>query len=169
MSRKEMFIFCVALFFMCSCNDEGVIVLDDYIVKDTTQYTLEQTEWNLVLFVDAENNTSRKPIFPSWYKGDVMYVLVFNEPTEPVDNMSNEDFWAFAEANRFFGHFVIDYTNSTIQLYKIWTTAVGIIDENDEENYKYGIRNSTEFEITATQLKLFYNDRKNYLLFNRRK
>ena len=152
---------------MCSCNDEGVILLDDYIVKDTTQYTLEQTEWNLVLFVDAENNTSREPI-----KGPYLlpnsYTLSFHSAIEdPSFFCDTTYFTGMAHINSIEGCYSANNANSTIQVTFLWGTAVHPNFENDEANYCYGIHYSTEFEITATQLKLFYNDRKNYLLFKR--
>jgi len=65
----------------------------------------------------------------------------------------------------------MNYANSTINVYKskFMVNAIYLVYENDESNYWAGIRNATEFEANSKHLKLFYNDKKDYLLFNRRK
>ena len=49
-----------------SCNDEGVVVLDDYIVKDTTQEnSLIETKWKFVNGFDISGN---KLLDTNWFK-----------------------------------------------------------------------------------------------------
>ena len=60
-----------------ACNDEGIIVLDDYIVKDTT-ISLTGTKWKLVGFYNIEKNEIKVP--PDLTDCECYYTLEFNEP-----------------------------------------------------------------------------------------
>jgi hypothetical protein len=73
------------------------------------------------------------------------------------------------------GWIKVDYTNSTAQFYfHMATTAVECSKDSDEDNYLNALENypnlfqTINFEVNSKKLKWFYNDNKNYLLFERR-
>ena len=155
------------LFFTAACSDDGVIYIDNYLVKDTTQYRLENTSWKLAYFVDVENGTKREPIIASLPYPLPSYTIYFCDTIDLYFCENATPLKGMADVNVIYGCYVVDYTASSIKTYNVWNTAVYVPPESDEDNYVYSICNATTFEITKNQLKLFYNDKKNYLLFNK--
>jgi len=168
----------IAVVFFAGCMDSDgnltyKIRVDakDFLVEEPPLKTLVGTEWKLVAFVDVENNTSRPPIYGQHPYIDDCYTIYF-------DSVGSEPYWhcdyptfftGFADHNDILaGCYFANYADLTFQVNKpIMTTAVGTNVENDEKNFLAGLRDSEEFELTTKHLKLFYNNKKNYLLFNR--
>ena len=170
-------------FFASSCLDENGDITykirvnaKDFLVEEPPLKTLVGTEWKLVAFVDVENNTSRPPIYnPMW---DPSYTDTNDSYTIYFDSTDVDESWwcdnptfftAPADCNTIYGCYLANYTDFTVKIDKMLITAMYLAYENDEGNYESGIRHTEEFELTTKHLKLFYNNKKNYLLFNRRK
>ena len=137
---------------------------------DTTQYFLENTKWKLIAFVDNENNTSRPPL-NVWNIVDTdpyFYIIYFRDSSQNTTDADVLPFVSHTDCNGILGCYTVNYNNSTIQRYEIVMSAVYCLFDTDEDNYWTGLYYAQEFEITINHLKIFYNNRKNYLWFERR-
>ena len=154
-----------------ACNDDGIIVIDDYIVKDTTNYPLVGTRWYLVAFVDVENNITTYPdrsdypeeyLHPDSLKKTSDYFLHFFNDTQcrgirycryvginyNIDS-SVSVCWKF-------NNFEVKYYNECGEMGEPLLYAAAL---EKVQSYTYTKK------TTPHQLKLFYDDEKKYLLF----
>jgi len=154
--KKNIFII-VAL--MClfgfTCNDDNIIVIDmnDYLVKDTTNKFLVETSWKLLGFFDVEKNelTEVGPNIDA-------YTLIF---------ASEIQLHGRGLPNLLAGFYKCNYSLSSFDTidFRSMTSAM---PSEDEILYVEAMNKIKLFLFTEDELKLFYNDKKNYLLFNRR-
>jgi len=170
LKRRLINFMSVLLFLFSSCNNSGIIVIDanDYLVKDTTKWNLENTKWHLVAFVDLEAQTMREPLNVKNINDPDRYTLNFSDQSDSTDTTTISGIFGRADLNDFWGCYNVNYNNSTIRFYKIFKTGADPLFENDEDNYFSVIWDIVEFKIYKNYLQLFYNDKKKYLLFERR-
>ena len=152
----------ISLTFTASCSDDGVIYIDNYIVKDTTQYRLENTSWKLAYFVDIENNTKREPNNP--FTNPEIYTIYFDSTMDDQIGLG-ENSYSMGVIGIVYYDYSANYIDLTIKFKEMFSFGAHPIDPYDDDNFYDAILNTTAFELTKNQLKLFYNNRKNYLLF----
>ena len=165
---KKMLILLLLLFLFSNYNSKSIIVIDanNHLKKDTTK--LENTKWKLIAFVDVEAKKMREPL-------DVMnipylerYTINFGDQSDSTDTTTISGIFGSADLNDFWGCYNVNYNNSTIRFYNVMQTAMYLPFENDEDNYFVVFDGTREFIIYNNYLQLFYNDKKNYLLFERK-
>ncbi|MPN26491.1 hypothetical protein SDC9_173916 [bioreactor metagenome] len=61
----------------------------------------------------------------------------------------------------------MDYTHSTIDMHNR-LLRIAMQDTHDGELYHTALEAAKTFELSDTELKLYYNNGKNYLLFKKR-
>ena len=136
---------------------------------DTTQYFLENTKWKLIAFVDNENNTTRPYLnIKNIINDDMWYTLDFLEQSDSTDTTTISGIVGTAEINDIYACYNVNYNNSTVHFYEVMQTGAYLLYENDESNFFTVLWGTKVFEITKNHLKIFYNDKKNHLLFERR-
>jgi len=125
---------------------------------------LEGTSWTLVGFFDVGKNELKE--------ADRNFV---DEPYREILVRSCEghcytlgfleygDVGGATVVNSFMGGYVVDYTHSTIEFREMDISMAE--DPEDGERYYRDLRCVQAFELNDAELKLYYNNRKNYLLF----
>ena len=126
--------------------------------------TLVGTEWKLTAFVELENNRSRKSISP--FTNPEIYTLYFD--SSMIDDIIPQSVRSIPVTEVAYYDYNANYIDSTIVFKAGLFSGHWSPNRYDDDNFSYAILNSTKFDANSNQLKLFYNDRKNYLLFNRR-
>ena len=159
---------------LTSCNETSV---------PPEPLKLEGTAWKLLYFVDVENNTKRDPEYHKVYMmGDSLevkphkldFTLAFNcDSIYSIEYMRETPFRLSGASIRNYlmcneeDELFIDY-NSNILTARMWQTLV-YGETNDGKLYLniFVGKHSFPFELSADTLKLFYNDKKNCLIFRR--
>ena len=115
--------------------------------------TLINTNWKLVAFADVETGVTQEP----QRFADKCYHIKFSEDTT---------FSGFSSNTKIGGTYIIDKENSKIKI----SLFFGIISSSifeilDGKQYIEALNNVQSFSFQDEELKLYYNDNKNYLLF----
>ena len=112
---------------------------------------LTGTQWKLIGFVDAVADTMKiaEP------ESENCYLISFNK---------NKKILGFGGCNTLIGKYDIDYNTNTINIYDIGGTLI-YCPTYDEELYIESLNKVAFFSIQEEELRLFYNNRHNYLLF----
>jgi len=125
--------------------------------------TLFDTEWKLFGFFDAEKN---KLVAPERIDCEDCYTLGFSLDSTGV--LSNREYGIAGGVmviNGFTAYYIADYTLSTIYFHdKLSTLIAETHDGNKYSNALFG-GGSRTFELMDACLKLYYNDKKDYLLY----
>jgi len=119
--------------------------------------TLAYTKWKLIGFFDVNENKLTEPVVAE--SCDNCYTLQFYDTTGCNGR---------AVKNSFRGYYRANYTYSTIEF--VDSLSETLVEEPDEEANRYlaDLQNVNAFELKDVELKLYYNNKKNYLLFKRR-
>ena len=140
----------------------------DIVTQDTTLYAkwegntlqktnLQGTEWKLIGIVDVEvdNLTELEP-----KDCEKCYTLTFD---------TDSTFLTFSSVNELGGGYIADYENYSFQIIYFGGTKIGEI--GDGELYVKPFENMTlqSFSLTENELRLYYNNKKKYLLFKLQK
>jgi len=165
---KKMLILLLLLFLFSNYNSKSVIIIDanKHLKKDTTK--LENTKWKLIAFVDVEAKKMREPLNVKNLTDPDRYTIKFGDTLFTTDTSVVLAFAAQADFNCTSGYYIVNYSKSTIYIYEIYSTGIHLLFENDEDNYDDCLYYPQEFIIYNNYLQLFYNDKKNYLLFERK-
>jgi len=117
---------------------------------------LAGTEWKLVHLFDSETNTI-KILEPDFVES--AYVVLFATDTTVLK--------ATTTNNRYICDYSINYFDSTINF--LQCTFMTYAPENYPDALLFfdGLTKMQSFSFTEEELKLFYNDKKNYLLLKR--
>lgn len=113
---------------------------------------LSETSWKLLGFYSLSNNELQKSLPEDC---DDCYVLTFSK-----DGLVNGK----TASNIFEGTY--SARKGLIAIMNCNTTKVGEV--YDGNKFYMSLLNSTHYSFSDTQLKLFYNNKQNYLLFKRR-
>ena len=111
---------------------------------------LEDTEWKLTAFVDTQTGTLTEPEPKSCNE---CYTLKFETNT----------LCGVTSSNRFCGDYKIDYEVHSIRISNIAGDEKG--EQGYGSQYYRDLLAVQSFSYNKNELKLFYNDKKNYLLF----
>ena len=168
----------------------GLTACNETSVPPPEPLKLEGTAWKLVYFVDVENNTKREPEYhPVEVTGGHIidhkphpkdFTLAFGIDTFYVPDTSyphmthGRKLTGLAVINYLMksdydSNFSIDYNSNILTTGSMSATAVGgeTKDANLYLNILCGKNQSFPFELSADTLKLFYNDKKNCLIYRR--
>ena len=111
---------------------------------------LTDNKWRLVGFVDAETETI-KEVYPT---DDWCYTLTFKKNGKCSGSTSS---------NTFEGKYKINYNKHSIH---ISTTRITVANEWTDGNiYAESLFEANAFSIQEDKLKLYYNNKQNYLLY----
>jgi hypothetical protein len=122
--------------------------------NNTNDINLANTEWKLIAFVDITNDTSITPtLLP--YDNDT-YTLNFTNDTLLKGRSSS---------NYLGGHYKV-YQNDSISLKVAQQTFA--LEINEGNLFVESLNNVSSYHISDNSLKLYYNNRHNYLKFERR-
>ena len=141
-----------------SGNDTSRYLLFKKIEKRTCPKLdcLIGTEWKMEGTVDVETGDLKVYEYPYPYGYDKCYILIFD---------SDWHFYGFSDVNDIFGYYQINY--STGEFYcNIGGTKV--FYTGDSAKWTILFPQIRSFSLEDNQLKLYYNDHKNYLLFRPR-
>lgn len=120
--------------------------------KENLKNNITNVKWHLTKFVDLANHTETLPI-PSddthsyWIK------------------LCNDTIQGRGLANEMLGAYTI--SENQIQISIFGYTKIGIINPNHEEEFFSAIEKAESFNIERKTLHLYYNDRNNYLKFEK--
>jgi hypothetical protein len=117
--------------------------------------SLKGTTWKLVGFADVETGTLRKAV-PEDCKR--CYTITFNTDStcyghgfsNPID----------------YGIYKVDYEMSKIKI--IYVVVTKVVPYFDENLFVETVNMVQYFSMQEDELKLYYNNKKNYLLFNKK-
>ncbi|MDR0542304.1 MAG: META domain-containing protein [Dysgonamonadaceae bacterium] len=112
---------------------------------------LQGTTWKLVGFADVETGTLRKAV-----PEDCL-------PCYTITFITDTTFTGKASSNLIHGHYKIDYEMSHMQI--ICGTMTEVVPYFDEELFVETMNLVQSFALQEDEMRLYYNDRKNYLLF----
>lgn len=121
--------------------------------NNPTTTKLSGTKWTLVGFYDVEKD-SLKEAEP---KDEQCYNLSFDTDTTISGTSSTNKIWGAYKAN---------YELSTIQITNLGGTEINELF--DGQLYMESLWQVNFFTITNKELKLYYSDKKNYLLYNQK-
>lgn len=140
---KLILLLLVAVCWSCQKNDN-----EQGDIGELT--SLEGTQWKMISFVDTEAGVSKEaePI------GEKYYILRFND-----DNMMV----GFSSTNELHGSYEADYSINNINITIEPTTEVNEL--HDGNKYIELLNNTQGFSLKNNELRLYYTDKKNYLLF----
>lgn len=135
---------------------------DDIVFKDKTKITGEEqlkslvgTKWKLVGFVETKtgNLKEAEPLD----KGDVgAYAIHFANDTTIFSRTSTNSINVTCKFN---------YLNNEIIVKQVLRTEVGEMF-GDGEEFINSLMSLSRFEVNTKQLKMYYNNGDNYLLYN---
>ena len=166
-----LFAIIIALFSftVSSCNDDGNS--SKRVNEFQENHSIIGT-WKLIAFVDVKNNTYREP---DYYvikdvDGNSIKDTIKDESiknTKYLLSFDNDTLLSgFTFNNLMNGSYSINY--NTDKLHIQCGAATYIAEYSDGELYPICLNMVETFSFTDKELKLFYNNQKNYLLFNRR-
>ncbi len=146
----------VLLFAACEKKNECEKTNTSPII-DSQQSTLENTKWKLVGFVDVAEECLKRAEptkdCGKYYNCEKFYTLHFTDSI----------LYGYTTTNSFNAISDIDYTKNTIQVKITLTPEVGEMDDG----YLYSdiLHEVQSFSFQNNELRLYYNNRKNYLLY----
>lgn len=135
----------LGLFFSCEEKDGN---------NEKTNNPLKNTEWKLIEFVDVANNTTKIPE-PS---DSVCYRLEFEENLNKLNVHSS--------TNSLSGDYIINTENYSLLIKNLYGTEINEL--YDGNLFMQGIKNTRYYSVSNNILELYYNNRQNYLKFERR-
>jgi len=116
--------------------------------------TLKETVWKLVSFVNVANNEIKEPQPIS----EKCYLLTFNE---------GNTLTGFSSSNELVGTYILNNKNLSIHINIHQATLV--TEAFDGNPYLEALNTAQSFLLHGDELQLYYNDKKNYLLFKLQK
>ena len=141
-------------------NDNGPDDLEIWRLVNHTHYpNLQGTSWKLAGIMDEETGilTELEPI-----ECEKCYRINFNSNGSFNGSAVNIGFFSIC--------YTVNYALSTLQFYKgiVHPDMVDIYDGNIFIiKFVYEFQKLGQFKLTETKLKLYYNDKKNYLLYKK--
>jgi|GEM_PF-2192308 len=156
--KKMIFVLCalaVLAFTVISCdgNSAKTVEVPPAVELPETSYPLGGTSWKLAAIVDAENGMSR---VPDDVRGE-RYTLTFNE---------NGGLSGFSSLNSIGGNYSVDYGAGTLFL-DLWRTDK-CCESDDGGLYLFVLfGRPLKFRQYPQELRIYYNDDKKYLKFNK--
>ena len=138
-----IYLLLVAVCWSCQKNDNGQTKMNE-------STSLQGTQWKLISFVDTETGVSKE----AESKDKRSYTLRFND-----DNTLG----GFSSTNELDGSYEPDYSTNDINITIGQRTFINeLLDGN---KYVDLLNNIQSFSLEKNELRLYYADKKNYLLF----
>jgi len=131
-------------------SEESKVSLKISIIEP--ELTLKGNTWKLVGFVDAETGEINEVETINCYS---CFLLEFN---------TDSTFLTFSSANMLEGRYIVDYKTLSFQVIDFGGEKIGESDENGNL-YCSVMWDIQSFSLQKTKLQLFYNNKKNYLIF----
>jgi hypothetical protein len=149
-----------ALFFSACEKKNDCEKINTTPIIGSQQAILENTKWKLVGFVDVAKGCLKR-VEPTkdcgkYYNCEKFYTLHFTDSI----------LYGYTTMNGFNAIPNIDYTTNSIQIKIILTTEAG--EMGDGYLYCDVLDEVQSFALQNNELRLFYNNKKNYLLFKAR-
>jgi hypothetical protein len=153
--KKHILIFaasCIIIGFFSACEKaKQCEKIETDIIIDECQSTLENTNWKLVGFVDIETGCLKKA-----------------EPTDcnscyTLNFKADSILFGHTSTNSFNAAYIVDYDMNSIQIKVLLSTTVG--EMGDGYLYDSILDKVQFFILQMDELRLYYNDKNNYLLF----
>ena len=150
------------------CVEDSSNKINEQTVLPPTERSLTGTKWKLVGFYDTETKTL-KELEPT--DCEKCYVFIFYPDSigknwldiNPFNNTNA--LGGYACVRPCHGYYKIDYSTSKLEiLFWNMTYAPDFLDGN---LYVETMNKVQNFLFSGEELKLYYNDKKNYLLFKR--
>ena len=140
-------------------NDKKNCLLFISIESPNEPNLLADTDWRLTSFMDVENGEIHMP--DTMIPGDPKkkFVLTFNKDYE---------LGGFSSSNRLIGRYILDEKNSNIHII-IWTQT--FVCETPDGDLYIDALNGVQLQLFSfheNELKLFYNNGKNCLIFKKK-
>lgn len=135
----------LGVFFSCEEKDDN---------NGKTNNPLINTEWKLIEFVDVANNTTKIPE-PS---DSICYRLEFEENLNKLNVHSS--------TNSLSGEYIINTENYSLLIKNLYGTEINEV--YDGNLFMQGIKNTRYYSVSNNILELYYNNRQNYLKFERK-
>ncbi len=146
MKKYSLILLIILVFAMAGCTDGNG-------GNNPTTMKLIGTKWKLVGFYDVEKD-SLKEVDPK--DCGECYTLEFN--TDSI-------FSIFSSVNELRGEYIADYNNYSFQIIDFGGTKVGEYDDGNLYAEPFWNKDFQIFSLRGKELKLFYNGKKDYLLF----
>jgi hypothetical protein len=158
--KNKIFMLCMFVVLMVTVTncDSGVSP------EEKGERMLFDTRWKLAGFYDVERNELREPRYgeiPFDLEHDRWYTLHFLSATD--DHMGAHQANGISVGNMAGCAYIADYALSTFVFFHVTTLVTN--DFYDGQDYIDALQDVQAFELKDTSLKLYYNDKKNYLLF----
>ena len=118
--------------------------------KKDNEDLLSKTTWKLIGFVNVVYEEI-KEVEPN---SDICYILTFN---------MDKTFSGYSSTNELRGNYDINYTTSYINFYQIGGTEINELF--DGKLYIESLSKVDFFSLQENELKLYYNNKQNYLLY----
>ena len=118
------------------------------------------TKWKLSKFVDSKTSAFKVPepkdciLFPEHIPNFVCYSLIFKTDSTLI---------AYTASNKLNGHYRVNDKRNGIFVYSLGTTHAG--EFYDGEQFFFALACVKSSRLRKNELRLYYNDNKNYLLF----
>lgn len=135
----------LGVFFSCEEKDDN---------NGKTNNPIINTEWKLIEFVDVANNTTKIPE-PS---DSICYRLEFEENLNKLNVHSS--------TNSLSGEYIINTENYSLLIKNLYGTEINEV--YDGNLFMQGIKNTRYYSVSNNILELYYNNRQNYLKFERK-
>ena len=156
--KRQAVILTLCTLFCWSCQNE------------TEQITsLKGTKWKLEGIVDAETNELRELEPKGCIIPNKLYSLPFefkDFPCYSIFFMEDNTFVTYTSVNEFIGFYGVNKETQKFIIHIMGGTKVGELIE-DGNLYISALKDMHQsFSLKENELRVYYNDNKNYLLFN---
>ena len=150
--------FCV-LCLLAGCENTGKAG-NEFVEKETSLNELQGTKWKLVGIVDAKTS-NLKILEPREY--EKCYTLAFDNSIPYCNEDDINSFSTRSSTNELGGCYVIDYEKQHIQVLSFGGTKINEI--GDGKLFCDALRTIQSFSLQKNELRMYYNNKQNYLLF----
>ena len=158
---KRITLYLAALLFFTACEKKSECEkIDTSPLVTDQQATLENTKWKLEGFVDVEEGCLKRA--KPWEDREKYY----NYEKHYTLHFTDSVLFGVTTTNNFKATSDIDYTTYSIQIRLIFSTEVGEV--GDGYQYCDILDEVQSFSLKNNELRLYYNNKKNYLLFKAR-
>jgi len=169
---KNLFLLCLSVILVFVATNCGNTPTGGGVDTPGVEKTLFDTKWDFMGFFDIENDMLVEPVrsdtgFDAYgnvtvWHCEVCFTLAFN--IDGTVSAKGLRMWRGSDS------YSVNYALSTIQIERLYS-MLPMNDNRSGEEYFYYVGISKTFELTDSELKLYYEDyntgRTNYLLFRR--
>ena len=157
MQKGAVAILCIVFFMASSC-----VKSNSMSAGGEKQLSLTGTKWKLVGIVDVETGKLKalEPI-----NCEFCYMLTFDNSFTDCSEESLSSFSTYSSRNKLGGCYEVDYETHSFKLFTFGGTRAGEIGDGYQYVNPFGKRQIQSFMLKKGELRLYYDENKNYLLF----